>query len=119
MLGSPGNFKITATKVGEINLSWEPPFSLNLTTADPDIAYCVNVYNVTDIDGGFSPLISDCDVNTPSYTFTVDSPDPRGLFQFTITPRSNVEGARKGTLSHTFANFSTHSRFTLLQPRIS
>ena len=65
MLGSPGNFKITATKVGEINLSWEPPFSLNLTTADPDIAYCVDVYNVTDIDGRFSPLISNCDVNTP------------------------------------------------------
>ena len=113
MLGSPGNFKITATEVGEINLSWEPPFSLNLTTADPDIAYCVDVHNVT--DGGFSHLIlSDCDVIAPSYTFTVDSPDPRDQFQVTITPRSNVEGARNGTPSHTIANFSTHSMFTTL-----
>ena len=29
-----------------IQLSWQPPFSLNLTTAEPDIVYCVDILNI-------------------------------------------------------------------------
>ena len=28
-------------------ISWEPPFSLDLTNTDPNIIYCVEVYNIT------------------------------------------------------------------------
>ena len=30
-----------------IQLSWQPPFSLDLTTTEPDIVYCVNILNIT------------------------------------------------------------------------
>ena len=92
----------------KIILSWEPPFSLDLTTVEPDIAYCVDVYNIT--DGGLVDLSSNCSILSPSYTFTVENPDPKAEFEFTITPRSNVEGARNGTPSRIIGNFSFQSK---------
>ena len=105
MLDSPGNLSATATNT-TICISWMPPFSLNLTNADPDIIYCVDVYNVT--GGGLHHLTNDCHVITPTYTFTVENPDPRDQFKFTVTPRSNVEGAKNGTPSHAVANFQMY-----------
>ena len=78
-----------------IAISWDPPFSLNLTTAEPDIQYCVDVYNVT--GGGDDHLQSVCDITDTYYTFTASDPDQ--LFNFTVTPRSNVEGSLNGTTS--------------------
>ena len=72
-------------------LSWEAPFSLNLTGVDPDIVYCVEVYNIT---CGRSLLISECDVVETNYTN--DALLPGQIFEYTITPRSNVEGASNG-----------------------
>ena len=77
-------------------LSWKAPFSLDLTNIEPDIAYCVDVYNIT--CGGRKLLISDCDVTETSYTF--DGISPEGyLYEYIVTPRSNVEGAINGTPS--------------------
>ena len=104
VLDSPGTIFVNSTTT-EIAISWEPSFSLNLTTAEPDIAYCVDIYNVT--GGGSDYLISDCNVIKSNYTFTVENSvsDPRDLFQFIITPRSNMEGARNGTPSQVVAGF--------------
>ena len=44
---------------------WDAPFSLDLTNAEPDIVYCVEVYNIT---CRRSLLISECDVMETSYT---------------------------------------------------
>ena len=85
------SFGVTTT----ITISWAPPFSLNLTTAEPDIQYCVDVYNVT--VGGDDHLQSVCDITDTYYTFTVSDPDQ--LFNFKVTPRSNVEGSLNGTTS--------------------
>ena len=71
---------------------WDAPFSLNLTNADPDIVYCVEVYNIT---CGRSLLIGECDVMKTSYTN--DALQPGYIYEYTVTPRSNVEGARNGT----------------------
>ena len=73
-------------------LTWEAPFSLDLTGVDPDIVYCVEVYNIT---CGRSLLISECDVVETNYT--IDALLPGHIYEYTITPRSNVEGARNGT----------------------
>ena len=35
----------------------------------------------------------------------IQNPDPRNLFQFIITPRSNIEGARNGTSNEINATF--------------
>jgi hypothetical protein len=74
-------------------LSWEAPFSLNLTGVDPDIVYCVEVYNIT--CGRRDLVISDCNVTEPSYTS--DDIMDGYIYEYTVTPRSNVEGASNGT----------------------
>ena len=72
-------------------LSWEPPFSLNLTNAEPVVIYCVEVYNIT---CGRSHLISECDVMETSYTN--DALHSGYIYQYTVTPRSNVQGTASG-----------------------
>ena len=91
-----------------IVISWIPPFTLNLTNTRPDIAYCVDVYNIT--NGGLIHLSSNCSILLPSYTFTVENPDPEDEFDFMVTPRSNVEGARNGTRSQITGRFSLQSK---------
>lgn len=43
------------------------------------------------------------------YNLTMENPNPRDTFQFTVTPRSNVKGAMDGTLRHINASFSFES----------
>ena len=73
-------------------LSWEPPFSLDLSGVDPDIVYCVEVYNIT---CGRSLLISECD-DVMETSYTNDALLPGYIYEYTVTPRSNVEGASNG-----------------------
>ena len=82
-----------------IIITWEPPFSLNLTDVEPDVVYCVDMYNVTAHQSSDHIILSDCNVVEPQYTFTSSQPDPTDLFEFIITPRSNTEGATNGTQS--------------------
>ena len=42
---------------------------------------------------------SKCDITETSYTFTPDNLSPDHLFNFTVTPRSNVPGSLNGTTS--------------------
>ena len=77
-------------------ISWNPPPSLDLTNVEPDIVYGVDVYNIT--CGGRELLISDCDVTETSYTSDVIAPDGY-IYEYIVTPRSNVEGAINGTPS--------------------
>ena len=72
-------------------LSWAAPFSLNLTNVDPDIVYCVEVYNIT---CGRSHVISECNVMETSYTN--DALHSGYIYEYTVTPRSNVQGATNG-----------------------
>ena len=84
---------ISLVRTGD-TLFWEPPFSLDLTGVDPDIVYCVEVYNIT--CGRRDLIISDCSVTEPSYTS--DDIAPHGyIYEYTVTPRSNVPGARNGS----------------------
>ena len=70
-------------------ISWIPPPSLDL-----DVVYCVEVYNIT--CGRRDLIISVCNVTEPSYTSDDIAPDGY-IYEYTVTPRSNVEGARNGT----------------------
>ena len=73
-------------------LSWDAPFSLDLTNIEPDIVYCVEVYDIT---CGWSHLISECDVVETS--LTSDALQSGYIYEYTVTPRSNVTGAQNGT----------------------
>ena len=73
-----------------ITITWDAPFSLNLTTAEPDIQYCVDVY-----DSASGVLLhSECGIIEERYTYSPSNPY---LYMFTVTPRSNVDGALNGT----------------------
>lgn len=76
-------------------LIWTPPFTLDLTGVDPDIIYCVEVYNIT--CGRRDLIISDCNVTEPSYT--LNGTEAGDIYEYIVTPRSNVEGAKNGTPS--------------------
>jgi hypothetical protein len=65
---------------------------LDLTGVDPDIVYCVEVYNIT--CGRRDLIISDCNVTEPSYTS--DDIMAGYIYEYTVTPRSNVEEASNG-----------------------
>ena len=93
-----------------ITLTWEKPFSLNLTTAEPDIVYCLDIYDIKADTGEATRyrghLVSDCTVFEKTYTFEPDNPDPTKLFHFVVIPRNNVEGAKNGTASSIDMHFS-------------
>ena len=80
----------------KIVLSWFPPFSLNLSYAEPDIVYCVDVYNITVTDES-RHLSSDCNILRSNYSFTVTAEEVEDTLEFVITPVSNVNGAKNGS----------------------
>ena len=74
-------------------ISWNRPSSLKLTNIEPDIIYCVEVYNIT--CGRGSLVVSNCSVTESRL---VDESLQSGhIYNITITPRSNVENASNGT----------------------
>ena len=74
-------------------ITWVAPFSLNLTGVDPDIIYCVKVYNIT--CGVDDLVVGDCNVTEPRL---VDNRLQQGyVYSVTITPRSNGPDAQNGT----------------------
>ena len=77
-------------------LSWEQPFSLNITNVEPDVVYIVEMYrlNTTCFDHQHL-LLSEFTVFQPYLEFAV----PRFPYEVIVTPRSNLEGARNGISS--------------------
>ena len=107
-LGAVSNLEKNETD-SAIELMWCNPFSLNLTTAEPDIANCVDVYNVT--SGKTQLISSNCSVFEECFIFRNDhNPDPAHVFLFVITPRNNLEGAINGTSSQLFGQFLPQSK---------
>ena len=84
---------VKGLRMENATIKWEAPFSLDLTNVDPDISYCVDIYNMT--CGVRDRLISDCNVTETSYSFDTDGYQ----YEYTITPRSNTEQAMNGTPS--------------------
>ena len=84
---------VTDIKRDSSTITWEAPFSLDLTGVDPDIVYCVEVFNIT--CGVDDLVVGDCDVTEPRF---VDNGLQRGyVYRITITPRSNGQDAQNGT----------------------
>ena len=74
-------------------ITWDAPFSLDLTGVDPDIVYCVEVYNIT--CGVDDLVVGDCNVTGPRF---IDNRLQQGYInRIIITPRSNGQDAQNGT----------------------
>ncbi|XP_064388381.1 uncharacterized protein LOC135336489 isoform X1 [Halichondria panicea] len=76
-----------------ITITWDAPFSLNLTTAEPDIQYCMDVYDsATDV-----LLHSECGIIEERYTYSPSN--PCSTYALLVTPRSNLDGALNGSIA--------------------
>ena len=82
---------VTNVKRDAYNVTWTPPFSLNITYIEPDIAYCVEVYDIT---CSKMLLLSNCDVTNPYY-FS-DLLRDGHIYDIFIIPRNNLRGAKNG-----------------------
>ena len=72
-----------------IHLTWEAPFSLDITGVDPDIWYRVDISVGND---HFNTLF----VNVSEFTFIVDDANTSVIYEFQVTP---VNYAGNGTTS--------------------
>lgn len=74
-------------------ITWDAPFSLDLTGVDPDIVYCVEVYNIT--CGEINPVLKDCNVVDNIVTCSCE---PYFIYEVAINPRSNINQIMNGTV---------------------
>ena len=88
LLDAVGN--LTSESLGQvIHLTWNAPFSLDITGVYPDIWYCVDV-TVDNI-----PLNIYNDINITEFYFTIE--DVSLMYEFQVTP---INGAGNGTVSN-------------------
>jgi len=88
LLPSVGNLTAISGQ-SSILLTWIPPFSLDITGVDPDIKYCVEVYNTTSANSTIDP-IANYSVLLPNFNFTLDPPNPCYEFEFRVIPINGV-----------------------------
>ena len=86
-----GSLGIT-TSVSTLSLTWEPPFTLDLS-GDSDITgYCVDVINST----SSVILYSQCGINETEFGYPVPPNTGCTVYHFTITP-VNIVGRGEGS----------------------
>ena len=85
-------------------LFWVSSSSLDLTGIDPDVVYCVEVFNIT--CGRRDLIISDCSVMASNYT--LDDIGSEYIYEYIVTPRSNVPGSQNGTPSQSLTGSVYH-----------
>ena len=76
-----------------ICLTWDPPFTLDITGVDPDISYCVNISaGAVANSNDSSPLTSNCSIYTPQFNFTVYYPNTSAsvIYELRVTPRNGA-----------------------------
>ena len=82
-----------------ILLTWTPPISLDITGVDPDLWYCVEVYNIT---WGRAPFTTNCSVHEPQFYFTAPNRRPCDLFEFRIFAVNQVGNGTVASVNGTF-----------------
>ena len=88
-----------------ITISWEAPWSLDVTDVNHDIWYSVLIQNVTDENNPTPISCTDCtNITETVYTFTPDHLTPCHVYNFSVTP---FNGAGQGESSDnvTFAGW--------------
>ena len=80
-------------------LTWDAPFTLDITGVDPDIWYCVDIRAIAVADNTSStPLTANCSVYMTKFNFTMDYPNTSTsvIYEFRVTP---FNGAGDGPAS--------------------
>ena len=102
ILSAVGDLSATALD-STISLTWNPPFTLDITGVDPDITYRVDVINST----SSQVIHSQGGINVTQYNYTTSlSPERRvcNVFKFTITPVNIVGNGSESSISKGFFN---------------
>ena len=82
-----------------ILLTWTCPFTLDITGVDPDLWYCVEVYNIS---WGRAPLTTNCSVHEPQFYFTTPNHSPYDLFEFRVFAVNQVGNGSVTSVNGTF-----------------
>jgi len=82
-----------------ILLTWTPPFSLDITGVDPDLWYCVEVYN---INWGRALLTTNCSVYETQFYFTAPNHSRCVLFEFRVFAVNPVGNGSLTSINGTF-----------------
>ena len=103
LLDAVGNFK--SESLGQvIHLTWDAPFSLDITGVDPDIWYRVDITLTNDpLNMYFINRV----VNIPEFNFTMDDyngTNTSAVYEFQVTP---INGAGNGTTSAPVTGYFT------------
>ena len=80
-------------------LTWTSPFSLDITGVDPDLWYCVEVYNIS---RGRNPLSTNCSVYEPQFYVTAPNHNPCDLFEFRVYAVNAVGNGNVVSVNGTF-----------------
>ena len=89
LLGHPSaidSLNITASN-STLSLTWEPPFTLDITGVDPDITYCVDVINST----SSVTVHLECDITMTEFSYPLPQDAVCHSYVFTVSP-NNVVG---------------------------
>ena len=98
-----------------ICLTWDAPFTLDITGVYPDISYCVDIRAVAVADSNDStPLATNCSVYLPEFNFTMDYPNTSTsvIYEFQVTPRN---GAGEGPTSAPVSGFFSGCELVMRQ----
>ena len=89
-----------------ITISWEAPWSLDVTGVDHDIWYSVLIQNVTDENNPTPISCTDCtNITETVYTFTPDHLSPCHKYLFSVVP---INGAGQGAASNKSSTLHSH-----------
>ena len=83
---------------GSAVYTWNPPFSLNVTNAEPDIAYCVHIYNVTCLMQKRITLLENCTVTTPNFSLRKGL-SAEEIYEIEVSARINLDMALQNRTS--------------------
>ena len=98
LLSAVGSLRMT-TQDSTISLTWTAPFTLDITTVDPDITYCVGVVNST----SSSTLHSQCGITETEYEYPIPPDSACHDHMVTVTPVNAVGNGTTISIRHSHA----------------
>ena len=75
-------------------LNWTAPFTLDITTVDPDITYCVDVVSST----SSATLHSECGITETEFTYPLPPRSWCDQYNFTVTPVNVVGNGTRNSI---------------------
>ena len=99
LLAAVNNLKVYSQQ-SSILLTWDSPSTLDITGVEPDLWYCVEVYNISRERTAL--LTTNCSVYEPQFFFTSPNHSRCDLFELTVFAVNQVGNGSVTSVSGTF-----------------